>query len=90
LTAAHVDALVAEHARTGRPVASGYAGIGGVPAVFGARELHALAALRGDVGARAILASAAAATVDWAAGAFDIDSPDDAAVARGVLSIRTS
>ncbi len=74
--------MVSQHAQTGRPVASRYAGVAGVPAVFGARDLPALASLRGDTGARALLAALAFPTVDWPDGALDID------VARDVLRIR--
>jgi CTP:molybdopterin cytidylyltransferase MocA len=74
LTRAHLDRLIALHRVTGRPAASRYDGIVGVPAVFGAHEFAALATLTGDVGARRLLASSAVATIDWPDGIFDIDS----------------
>lgn len=73
LTSAHLDRLIGAHAVTGRAVASRYEGIAGVPAVFGADEYAALAALSGDTGARGVVATAA--TVDWPDGAWDIDTP---------------
>ncbi len=83
LHAAHVDALVALHHRRGTAVASRYAGVVGTPAVFGATEFSSLLALAGDTGARHLLA--AAPTIDWAAGAYDLDTPDD--VAREMLQL---
>jgi len=83
LRAPHVDALVALHRTCGRPVASRYAGIAGTPAVFGATDFPALLALAGDGGARHLLAAAPA--IEWPAGAYDLDTPDD--VAREMLHL---
>ncbi len=83
LTARHVDALVALHDRLRRPIASGYAGTLGTPAVFGAAEFPRLSALGGDSGARGLLAHADA--IDWPDGAFDVDTPEDVELARDVL-----
>ena len=77
LTSEHLDALLALHARTGSIAASRYAGGAGVPAVFGARDFAALAALRGDAGARALLATRKVMTVDWDDGELDVDTPAD-------------
>jgi len=77
LTAAHLDALLALHARTGSIAASRYADRAGIPAVFGARDFTELAALRGDAGARALLETRRVATVDWDDGVHDVDTPED-------------
>ncbi len=59
-------------------VAAAYAGTLGVPALFGRRHFPALAALRGDRGAKALLhAPTRAHSVDWPEGATDIDEPAD-------------
>jgi len=82
LTAAHVDRLLVQHRIVHRPVASGYSGTVGVPAVFGAAEYPELLALAGDCGARRVLGRTRISVVDWPAGACDIDTPR---VARDVL-----
>ncbi len=68
-------------AAPGRAVGSRYAGVAGVPAIFPASDFAALRALRGDVGARAVLAAhgATLATVDCPAAATDVDRPADLA-----------
>lgn len=75
LTTEHLTALLAEHARTGAVVGSGYRGTVGVPAVFPASSFGALEQLTGDRGARALLAGAAA--IAWEDGAIDVDSEAD-------------
>jgi molybdenum cofactor cytidylyltransferase len=62
-------------------VASAYAGIQGVPAVFPRATLPGLLALRGDRGARALIASAPCAViaVPFDGGEIDIDLPGDLA-----------
>lgn len=77
LSATHLAALLAEHARTGAIVGSAYGGVVGVPAVFPRSELAALGALRGDRGARALLHGAA--SIAWEDGAVDVDAPGDLA-----------
>ena len=78
LTQAHVNALVAAHRISGAPVASSYEGVIGVPAVFGAAELVALRALRGDQGARHLLRERPSTQfIEWGDGAMDIDEPAD-------------
>jgi CTP:molybdopterin cytidylyltransferase MocA len=73
--AALLERLLALH-RGGRPlVACAYAGGAGPPALFGAAHFAALAGLRGDHGAKALLAGAA--LVDFPAGAIDLDTPAD-------------
>jgi molybdenum cofactor cytidylyltransferase len=56
-------------------VGCGYAGTVGSPALFGRSLFPALAALEGDRGARSLLSGAA--EVPWAAGANDVDTPQD-------------
>jgi CTP:molybdopterin cytidylyltransferase MocA len=54
VTGAHLQLLI----DSGSPLAaSGYGGIAGVPAFFDARYRHELLALRGDSGARAVIAA---------------------------------
>ena len=70
VTAEHLRALLALEEPI---VATGYAGIAGVPAVFDARFAAELLALRGDVGARSIIQSHGAAVVPFEDAAFDVD-----------------
>ena len=61
-------------------IASRYADTLGVPAVFGRDRYPDLLAQRGDRGARALLrGDRDVIAVDWPDGAFDIDTPADAA-----------
>lgn len=82
LDAAHLQALVAAwRAAPACAIASAYAGVNGVPALFPSGWFDALAALRGDTGARALLR---ARTEDVIAIrneslARDIDVPEDLA-----------
>lgn len=66
-------------AAPGRAVASRYAGIVGVPAIFPASDFAALERLEGDVGARAVLAAHGGelTTVACEAAASDVDRPAD-------------
>lgn len=75
VTSEHLRAL----ARAGETTASRYAGRNGVPAFIAAEALSALAALRGDSGARALLQRAAA--LDLPGGELDIDTDEDLAAA---------
>jgi molybdenum cofactor cytidylyltransferase len=68
VTAAHLRALLATHARC---VATGYAGVAGVPALFAAEYRDALLALRGDRGAQALLANAVVVPLEG--GEIDVD-----------------
>ncbi|HEX6088104.1 MAG TPA: nucleotidyltransferase family protein [Thermoanaerobaculia bacterium] len=70
VTAAHLRALLAVDAPI---VASGYAGIAGVPAVFAPELIPELLALRGDVGARAIIERHGAHVIPFEDAAFDVD-----------------
>jgi CTP:molybdopterin cytidylyltransferase MocA len=76
VTAGHLRRLMA-----GRVVrASRYAGRNGVPAFFSRAHFDELAALTGDVGARALLSSAE--TVDLESGELDVDTMGDLGRAR--------
>ena len=70
VTAAHLRALIALDAPI---VASGYAGIAGVPAVFAPSLIPELLALHGDVGARAIIDRHGAEVVPFEEAAYDVD-----------------
>jgi CTP:molybdopterin cytidylyltransferase MocA len=84
LTTEHLDALLDAFHAEGRPIGSAYAGVIGVPAVFGRREFPELMKLRGDRGAGVLLRKGAG-TVDWPAGATDVDTELDAARLRREL-----
>ena len=60
-------------------VACRYGDVLGAPVLFRRERFPALLALAGDEGARALVAQAGAdvATVDFADGAFDVDTPND-------------
>jgi molybdenum cofactor cytidylyltransferase len=81
LTATHVDALIEAYRRDSGIVASRYAGICGIPAIFDSSMFTSLLALTGSEGAKHILRGAPNVTaLDWANGAFDVDTPRDAKV----------
>ena len=70
VTAEHLRALIA----VGAPiVASGYGGIAGVPAVFAPEFIPELLALRGDRGARSIIAKHDAVVIPFPDAAVDVD-----------------
>lgn len=81
LTADHLRTLVAAFLEPPEPkiVASFYAGVRGIPALFPAAAFPELAALRGDKGARNLLRAASFPVVEipFPAGAIDIDTVDD-------------
>jgi CTP:molybdopterin cytidylyltransferase MocA len=78
LTAAHLDELVAAWKAGAPAVGSRYGDTLGVPALFAASLLPALLELSGDRGAKAVLASCpGSVAVDWADGAFDVDTEAD-------------
>lgn len=64
------------------PAAADYAGRAGIPAVFPARLRPALLALRGDRGARALLAAGPIVAVPMPSAADDLDTPADLARLR--------
>lgn len=80
LDADHVRALLQEEERSGQPmVASAYAGTVGVPALFQRSCFEKLKSLGGETGAKSLLLASPrdCATVNFAKGAIDIDTPDD-------------
>jgi molybdenum cofactor cytidylyltransferase len=83
VTAEHLGELrwSFEECGGGRIVASEYAGVFGIPAVFPRAEFATLLALKGDEGARKILRNAGAeiVAVKLAGGELDIDTPGDLA-----------
>ncbi|HEX2061168.1 MAG TPA: nucleotidyltransferase family protein [Thermoanaerobaculia bacterium] len=74
ITAEHLRALLAVDAPI---VATGYRGIAGVPAVFAPRFIPELLALRGDRGARAVIARHDPHVIPFEDAAVDIDTEDD-------------
>ncbi len=83
LTKEHVRGLLDAFAREGRRVGSAYNGMIGAPAVFARADLAALGELKGDRGAGRLLNGAGAPSVEWPAGAIDIDTDEDVATHLG-------
>jgi CTP:molybdopterin cytidylyltransferase MocA len=87
IVACDMPAVTSEHMKEltheGGLAASEYAGRLGVPAYFPAASFSALMELRGDAGARTLLAGARA--VPLAGGEIDVDTPEDLARARSLL-----
>lgn len=83
LTVDHLRSLINTFVSRGGPaiVASLYAGVQAVPAVFPGETFAALRALRGDKGARSIIerAPVPVVQVEFARGEVDIDTPEDLA-----------
>lgn len=80
ITAASLDALVQAHVDTNAPlVASEYGGTRGVPAFFGRALFPDLRALKGEQGAKAVLAAHAseAVALPLPAGVWDVDTASD-------------
>jgi len=80
ISARHLNALLTEHERTGRPiVASEYGDTLGVPALFARALFPALLALAGSEGARQVIQDHRdqAIGIPFADGAVDIDTPAD-------------
>jgi len=81
LTASHLRSLMSEFASHGSPaiIASLYAGIHGVPAVFPRETFVELRALRGDKGARSVIerSTVQVTAVEFEGGEVDIDAPED-------------
>jgi len=81
LSAEHLQSLIESCRGAKEPaiVASRYAGIAGIPAVFPASQFSRLMALEGDAGARCLLRNPECPmnTVDFAGGEEDIDTPED-------------
>jgi molybdenum cofactor cytidylyltransferase len=78
LSVNHLRHLLGRHAAgTAAIAASAYAGRAGVPAVFARSLFPELEQIEGDRGARDVILSRHAQTVDWPDGAYDIDLPKD-------------
>ena len=81
LTADHLRALITKFAAQAQPsiVASAYAGVLGIPAVFPRAAFSHLYALRGDKGARALLLHPPCPLIalPFVGGDVDIDEPED-------------
>jgi molybdenum cofactor cytidylyltransferase len=80
LTPVHLDALIDAFTHGAeRPVASGYGGSAGVPALFPRALFGELLRLHGNRGAKSVLAAHAdeLITIAWPDGAFDVDSAPD-------------
>lgn len=97
VTARHIDALIEayEHAPD-HLVASRYAGVEGVPALFPRRCFEALMQLEGDSGARSLLAaerglsaptSGRLVAISFEPAAIDIDTPEDYAALRRSMPV---
>jgi molybdenum cofactor cytidylyltransferase len=88
LTAEHLRALVATMEGRMEPVivASCYAGVTGIPAIFPRSEFAQLLGLRGDAGARSLLRNPRCAmmTVAFEGGEMDVDTEADLAEALRV------
>lgn len=82
ISATHLQALWSRYAASGRVIAVRHAGHPGVPAIFPAKYLPALAGIAGDKGARSLLRrlpGAEVELVDLPEAAFDVDTPADLA-----------
>ena len=83
LTTEHLQRLITafEFRAESTIVASAYAGIAGIPAIFPASEFAVLLELRGDEGARRLLRAprCSVMTVSFEGGDVDIDTPADLA-----------
>ena len=79
ITAEHLRTLIAIDAPI---VASGYAGIAGVPAIFAPEFASELLALRGDRGARSVIETHGARVVFFEDAAVDVDTRSDIALPR--------
>lgn len=87
VSAATIDALIAQHEAAAAPlVASRYSGTIGVPALFGRQYFDALRQLPAEKGAKELLLRHRnhVATVEFALGAIDLDTPADYERFRGV------
>jgi molybdenum cofactor cytidylyltransferase len=81
LTSAHLREMLAAFARQPKPsiVASAYGGTLGTPAIFPRTMFSKLRGLKGDSGARSLLAKPPdpLIPIDFPGGEFDIDLPED-------------
>ena len=70
-----LDLRLAFESEASRPVACAYGGSAGIPAIFPRGDFRALAVLKGDRGAKALLGEAR--TVPFPGGEADLDTPED-------------
>lgn len=78
ISSEHLQKLIAEWRQTPRQIiATAYANTVGPPAIFPGRYIGKLAALTGDRGAKAIIATEDARTVRFEPAAADVDRPED-------------
>jgi molybdenum cofactor cytidylyltransferase len=88
LTAEHLRALIAVYEKTTEPsiVASAYAGIAGIPAIFPASQFQRLLTLQGDAGARYLLRNPGCPLISmiFQGGEVDVDLPSDLANLAGL------
>jgi molybdenum cofactor cytidylyltransferase len=88
LTAEHLRALIAihENATELAIVASAYAGITGIPAIFPASQFQRLLALQGDAGAKYLLRNPGCPLISviFQGGEVDVDLPSDLAGLTGL------
>jgi molybdenum cofactor cytidylyltransferase len=83
LSMEHLRRLIAAHQEASEPtiVASEYAGIAGIPAIFPGSQFGKLLVLQGDAGAKYILRKpdCPMVRIDFEGGEVDIDTPEDLA-----------
>lgn len=80
LTTDHLNRLIEKYVTDGKTiVASGYAGILGVPALFDAIHFESLQAVDDTHGARQVIENHKpnAASIEFAGGSVDLDTPED-------------
>ena len=69
--------LLLHQAHPCKRIASGYAGIKGIPALLPCQDFDAMLRLRGDRGARSLLGSEDVLEVAFPGGELDLDLPED-------------
>jgi molybdenum cofactor cytidylyltransferase len=78
LTSQHLKLLTEKHKKTKSSiVASAYAGIMGVPALFHHKHFEELSGLEDDQGARKIIQQHVVEAIAFPEGAIDLDTPED-------------
>ena len=80
VTADHLKKIITKHEETHKPIiASQYAGIAGVPALFSNAIFQEIASLADDQGAKKIIQEhlSETALVDFPQGAIDLDTPEE-------------
>jgi len=93
VTSAIIRALIQQHAQTRRPiVASHYAGTLGVPALFDHTCFPELLQLPDNQGAKSVIQSnpGRVTSIDFPAGAMDLDSPEDLQAWRSAHQVGSS